>query len=132
MIIRYGDDFLCSSDLGSGRVGPSGIVLDGQSLIDTVSLFAALHAVVYARGRAARELSFSVWTFHATEAAALAFFLTHEDDLSLQADLTIEDDTESVSYTMPDAASSARAAQLSGLAVRVDYRFTGAKFTLDT
>lgn len=131
MIINHGSDFICSSDVALGRVGPSGIVLDGQSLVDVAQFIGALEATVFARGRGPRELTFSVWAFFTTEAEALAFFLTHEDDLALAADLTIEDDAETVSYTMEDAASSARAVQLAGVSVRIEYRFTGAKFTAD-
>jgi hypothetical protein len=131
MIINHGTDFICSSDVALGRVGPSGITLDGQSLIDVAQFIGALEATVFARGRGPRELSFTVWAFFTTEAEALAFFLTHEDALALATNLTVEDDAESVSYTMANAASSARAVQLAGLSVRIDYRFTGAKFTLD-
>lgn len=131
MICNYGAVFICSSDLSLGRVGPSGFVFDGQSLLDVAQLFGALNAIVYNRARGSRELSFSVWRFFSTEADAIAFALTHEDTLALQDDLHIADDAETVSYTMASAAAQARIAQVDGVSVRAEYKFTGAKFTLD-
>lgn len=132
MIVTYGSTVICSSSVAGGRVGPVGIVLDGQSLIDVANFVNAVHTAVFARGRGPRELAFQIQAFFATEADAVAFFLTHEDALALQDDLKIEDDAESVSYTMADAAGQARMVRLMGVCVIVEYRFTGAKFTLDS
>lgn len=128
MTINHGATFICSSNVALGRVGPQGIVLDGQTLIDVAQFVNALYVTVYGRARGPRELSFTVWAFFATEALALACFLTQENTLALKADLTIADDAASVTFTMADAVGQCRAAQIQGVAVRLEYKFTGAKF----
>jgi hypothetical protein len=128
--LQYGSSIIASDSLAVGRV-PVGARYQGQTLLDAWQAFRADYSIVYGRGRGPREYSVTVQRFFSSEAAALQFFLTHEDTLPLQGDLTYVDSVAASALTMADAVCSVRMGQLVGTCVFCDYNFTGARFESD-
>lgn len=130
MRIQSPSYLFCSESLAGGRVG-FGLRLNGAPVLDVAQLAGADFATVYGRGRGPFELTVSVWRFFSTEALALAFMLTHPSTVPLENDITVVDDDEAVALTMVGAVTSARPLQRLGVAVLVEYAFTGARFESD-
>lgn len=130
MRIQSASYLYASESLAVGRV-PFGLRLNGSPVIDAAQLFRAAYATVYGRGLGPVELSFGVWRFFSTEAAALSFALTHPTSLVQTADLTLVDDAATVALTMAGAVIAAQIGQRLGLAVLVQYTVTGARFLSD-
>lgn len=128
--LQYGSSILAADSLALGRV-PVNARYQGATLIDAWQPFRADYAIVYGRGRGPREYAVTVQRFFTSDAAAVAFLLTHEDTLNVQDDLTYVDDVAGVAYTMADAVCAARITQRIGVCVFIDYTFTGSRFTSD-
>lgn len=128
MRITYSDTLISSDDLTLGRVG-SGSSWNGQPILDVVAFFRAAQSTVYGRHDGPEEFTQRVWRTFDTRAEALIFCGTHRSTLPLQADLTIVNDDESAALVMADAVREVRISRLVGLAVLVDYKWTGAGFS---
>lgn len=110
---------------------PVGARYQGATLVDAFQLFRGDYATIFGRGRGPREYAITVRRLFTTVAAAKAFFLTHEDTLPVQDDLTYVDDVVGVAYVMADAVCQARMVQHLGVLVVIEYTFTGARFVSD-
>ena len=127
MRITYSDTLISSDDLTLGRVG-SGSSWNGQPILDVVAFFRAAQSNVYGRHDGPEEFTQRVWRTFDTQAQVLTFCATHRATLPLQADLTIVDDDETAALVMADAVREVRISRVIGLAVLVDYKWTGSGF----
>ncbi|MDD2763488.1 MAG: hypothetical protein PHE83_05880 [Opitutaceae bacterium] len=127
MRITYSTTLICSDQVALGRLG-AGASWQGQPIIDAAQFFRAAVATVYGRGDGPEEFSLRVWALFATVAAALHFCGTHRASLPVQADLILVDEGGTIQLRMADAVRSVRIVERRGLAVLVDYNFTGSKF----
>lgn len=127
MRILHSTTVIASDNLAVGRV-PSGLVWNGAPIIDTFSFFRDALATVYGRGDGAQSLSFVVWAFFTTEAECVTFCCTHRDALPLQADLLLTDEAATYALRMAGAVRSVQIGVRIGLAVPVQYSFTGRQF----
>jgi hypothetical protein len=124
----YSSTLLASPNLATGRVGPSGISLNGETIFDDAAFFRADFATLFGRGRGPRTFEFTVLAIFSSESDAITFAATHEDGLPVQADLVLTDDADTLSLRMADAISQASIGRIIGVSVEVHYRFTGARF----
>jgi hypothetical protein len=130
VVTLYAGTLIHSENLAHGRVG-AGASWNGEPIIDEVQFFRAANATVFGRADGPERFSQRVWRFFATEAAALTFAGTHRSTLPLQGDLTLSDDAGTVALTMAAAVRAVRIAQIAGVAVLVEYTFTGSRFESD-
>ena len=130
MRVTYGTAEISSTNLALGRVGPSGISLNGQQIVDAAEFFRAATTTFYGRGVRSVALGFAVDRLFATEAAALRFALTHHNDLEDEGDLllTLDAETLSLAGAVLEAVAIER---WQGVAVRVRYSFRGSAFATD-
>jgi hypothetical protein len=119
-----------SENLAHGRVG-AGASWNGEPITDEVQFFRAANATIYGRGDGPERYTRRVWRFFSSEAAVLTFAGTHRSTLPLQGDLTLRDDAGTVAITMHNAVRGVRIEQIAGLAVLVEYTFTGSRFQSD-
>jgi hypothetical protein len=126
----YAGTLLHSENLAHGRVG-AGAAWNGEPVIDEVQFFRAANATVYGRADGPERFTQRVWRFFSSEAAALTFAATHRSTLPLQGDLTLRDDAGTVALTMAGAVRAVRIEEIDGLAVLVEYTFTGSRFASD-
>lgn len=118
---------ISSDNLAVGRAG-FGSQWNGQPVVDVVQFFRAANAVVYGRADGPETFSLSVWAFFGSEADALTFCTGHRAALPLQADLVLIDHEETVALRLANAVRTVVINQRIGLAVLVQYSFTGARF----
>ncbi len=131
--ITYDGVLLASPDPALGRIGPSGIQLNGQQVVDEVALFRAVEGSFYGRKGQTTELKFRVTAQFASLRLAQEFVFTHQGDLSENGDLAIKcgptGDTSTA--TLADAAyASVSIVQVIGLSVVVEYTFRGGLFAV--
>lgn len=118
---------LCSPNLALGRVGPTGMSLNGDSIVDPVPFFRALAIAYFDRGGESVEWSFRVWRFFASERLAGRFAIMHRTQLPRQGRIKVtvgaSGDTEDI--YLEDAIVQPSAPQIMGLAVLVQYNVKG-------
>lgn len=131
MSIRFASTILATPSVAAGRIGPSGITLNGQPVADIWQAVGADYATVFGRGDGPVELGFSVTRLFSSEAAMLTFVGTHREALPNQDDLYWTDEAESVALLLEDALREVRFSALTARSVRVDYKFTGSRFVTD-
>jgi hypothetical protein len=132
--ITLGNTLLASPNLALGRVGPWGLALNGEQLVDAVPFFRADVLQVFARGGFGVTLQFSVTHLFASQRAASAFYLQHAGAIPLEGILSLVvgegDDTETV-YLKDAVVQSIAQPPGRGVAVDVQYTIRGGKFTSD-
>lgn len=133
MEITYGVLLLASSNPALGRIGPSGMALNGQQVVDEIDLFRAIETTFYGREGKSSDLRFRVTALFATLREAQEFYFTHHSDIVANDDLTISTgetgDTSDVVLTAAAAASVSMISML-GLSVIVEYNFRGGLFAV--
>lgn len=120
--------------LALGIVGPFGLTLNGQQLVDDAHFFRAAAASVFARGNRGSVLQFSVQRLLSGERAAEAFALTHAGSVPTGGLLTIvcgPTGDEQTVYLEDCAVESVQIVECRGLAVRVQYTIKGGLFITD-
>ncbi len=132
MRVTYDSISLASGDLALGRVGPSGLSVNGVQAVDEVEYYRALTKAYHGLGLRGVEFTFAVTRLFATEAQAELFALTHHDDLPDEGDLVVvcgEDAVDEASAGITGAVlASVDIQSVRGLAVTVRYRFQGGRF----
>lgn len=127
MRVTYSNTLISSENLALGRVGFDA-TCNGQPITDVVAYFRAAQSTVFGRADGPEEFTQRVWRFFNTEAAAITFFASHRKSLPLQADLVIVDQAETIAFRLADAVRTVQMVQRKGIAVLVDYKFTGSVF----
>lgn len=128
MRILYSTTVLADdSNLAVGRV-PAGLTWNGEPIIDAFNFFRDALATVYGRGDGPEVFAFTLWADFASEAAAILFCSTHRASLPLQADLLLTDTAATYALRMASAVRSVQIVRRIGLAVQVQYKFTGRQF----
>jgi hypothetical protein len=125
--ILYSTTVIADDNLAVGRVA-SGLTWNGEPLIDVVNFFRDTLATVIGRGDGAQTLAFELWYQCASEAEAVTFFVKHRDTLPLQADLLLTDAAATYALRMASAVRSVQMVRRIGLAVLLQYKFTGRQF----
>lgn len=125
--IRFGEYYLASSNVALGRIGPVGLSLNGQELVEVTPLFLAAAAGVFPRGNGSEVLSFAVDRFFSSAEAAGLWLLAHRGQLAAQADLLITMGESGA--TLVDAClEEVRREEWRGSRVRVRYTFRGVEW----
>jgi hypothetical protein len=118
---------LCSPNIALGRVGPSGMSLNGDSIVDPVPFFRALAIAYFARGGESVEWQFRVVRLFNTERLAHKFALLHRTQLPRQGRIKVtvgaSGDTEDI--YLEDAIVQPTAPSIVGTAVVVQYSVKG-------
>lgn len=81
MRISIESTLLADPNLAKGRMGPSGLSLNGQQIVEEAQFFLAAAATFFARENAGTVLQFSVERLFSTVGAAEVFILTHQGNL---------------------------------------------------
>lgn len=124
MQITYGAFYLAVDNLALGRVGPRGLTLNGEALVDTAPLFGAATLGVYAQGNRSQAVSFSVQHLFASPQAAAHFAGMIHGELDDQADLILTEGEQSIE--LPDAClQSITREDWQGSALTLRYSFIG-------
>lgn len=126
----FAGTLISSENLAHGRVG-SGASWNGEPVVDEVLFFRAANTAVWGRADGPERFALQVWRFFGSEAAALTFAGTHRSTLPLEGDLVLVDDVQSVALRMAGAVRGVQIAERRGLAVLVQYTFTGSRFVSD-
>lgn len=124
----YSNTWLCSAALALGRVGPSGLAINGSQVNDVVTYLKATSVTVFPRGGRANSLSFLVQAAFATLSAADQYAALHFGQLPQQGDLICTDEADNPLWSLPDACIVAVRARLVGVTIYLEYSFTGGAF----
>ncbi len=127
MRILFSTTLIADDNLAVGRVA-NNLTWNSEPVIDTFSFFRDSLATVYGRSDGPMVLAFEVWHFFSSEAAAVAFCCTWRDQLPLQADLLLTDAAATYAIRMASAVRAVQVGRRIGLAVPVQYSFTGRQF----
>ncbi len=127
MRILFSTTVIADDNLAVGRVA-SGLTWESEPVVDVFSFFRDPLATVYGRSAGPLVLAFSGWHFFNTEKEAVIFCCTWKQQLPLQADLLLTDEAETFALRMANAVGSVNIGQRIGLAVPVQYKFTGRQF----
>ena len=130
MRITYGDVLLASDNLAKGRVGPVGLSVNGQQIVEQVPLYAIAAAGIFPRGGGSEAVSFAVRRFFATEALAMRFLLLHRADLAASGDLILEQDDQVIALEGAAFLNVTRE-EWRGSALLIRYSFVGAAWSTD-
>jgi len=129
----YDGVLLASPDPALGRIGPFGITLNGQQVVDEQALFRAVQSSFLGRGGQATEFKFRVNAQFSTLRQAFEFMFTHQSDLSANGDLTITTgptgDTSTVKLANAAYASVA-IVEVKGISIVLEYTFRGGLFAI--
>lgn len=127
MRILYSTTVIADDNLAVGRIA-SNLTWNSEPIIDAFSFFRDTLGTVYGRSDGPLVLSFEGWHFFDTEAEAVSFASTWRDQLPLQADLLLTDTAATYALRMASAVRSVNVSRRIGLAVPVQYKFTGRQF----
>lgn len=127
MRLYFSNTLLCSSSLAGGRVGPSGLQVNGRQANDPYVL-ALAETGSLSPGERFRELAFRVATEFGTLEAAEIFAALHFEQLPKQAALTRTTDADAPLWQLPDAVLDSVSALQVGQSIFLEYRFTGGAF----
>jgi hypothetical protein len=134
VVISLQNTLLCSPNVALGRVGPWGLTLNGEQLVDAVPFFRADVLQVFARGGFGVTLQFGVARMFSSVRAAEAFYLTHSGAIPLEGILTLVcgegGDTQTV-YLEGAVVQSVAQSPHRGTIVDVQYTIRGGKFIGD-
>ena len=89
MQIKIETTVLADADLAVGRVGPSGLTLNGTQIVDEAEFFRAASPTYFVRGGAGVALTFSVTRFFSSVRAAEAFALLHFGEIPREGLVTV-------------------------------------------
>lgn len=124
---------LADSALATGCVGPSGLSLNGQSIVDEVAFYRAAALTFFERGGESIDLQFRVQRHFDSARLAEKFVLTHRNDVPRQGRLTCTvgstGDTEDI--FLEDAIVQPSIVGLVGQSVVVNYAIRGGIFSTD-
>lgn len=134
MRISIESTVLADPDISVGKLGPSGLTVNGQQIVDEAQFFRAAAPVFYARGTLGVVLQFTVHRIFATLAAAEAFALMHFNATPLEGLVTCVCGETGATQTVYLNDAVVEAVQLPssrGLVVAVQYTIKGGAFTSD-
>lgn len=134
MEITIATTLLASPDLALGRVGPAGLAVNGQQILDDADFFRAAAPTFFVRGTEGVTLQFSVTRLFSSVRAAEAFILLHFNSTPLEGLLTCTcgdaGDTQTV-YLRDAKVQTVQLPGYRGTSVGVQYTIRGAEFTSD-
>lgn len=125
---------LADPTAAAGRLGPSGLTLNGQQIVDDAEFFRAAAPVLFDRGSAGVVLQFAVERSFTTLAQAEAFLLQHPTAVPRAGLVTCEcgDAGGTETLYLPDAILETVAITgHRGVSVAVQYTIRGAGFASD-
>lgn len=133
MRILVDTTLLCDPDLPSQCIGPTGLSLQGESIVDEETFFLAVAKTFFERGGESITLQFRVQRIFETHRLAERFFLTHRNNVPRQGVVQftagLGSDTEDI--YLEDAIVQPSMVSLVGTVVIVQYVITGGQFTTD-
>lgn len=133
MRILIDTTLLCDPDLPSQCIGPTGLSLQGQAIVDEVAFFRAAALTYFNREGERVEMQFRVQRIFETNRLAERFCLTHRNNVPrqglLQITVGIGADTEDI--YLEDAIVEPSIVSLVGTVVIVQYSIKGGLFTTD-
>ena len=134
MRITIESTLLASSDPAVGRVGPSGLTLNGRQIVDDAEFYQAAAATVFARDNLGTVLQFSVQCLFSTIKAAERFALLHAGEVPRSGVVTAvcgESGDTLDAYLEGAAVEGVSILEVRGTAVRVQYTIRGGVWTSD-
>lgn len=126
--IYYTSSLLASYDPASGCLGPSGLRVNGQQVVDSAGFLRAAAFTYYGRGQKSTEIIFRVERQFSSARALQAFCLSHLIELPKQGDLqfTVGETGDTSEITLEDAVITGfRVLSVRGVSALVEYSFAG-------
>lgn len=133
MRILIDTTLLCDSDASVGQVGPGGLTLNGQSIVDEVAFFRAVALSYFDRGVESVDLQFRVQRSFDSHRLAQKFVFTHRNAVPRQGRLEciVGEGADVESIYLEDCIVQPSIASLEGVAVVVAYAIRGGQFSTD-
>ncbi len=121
MKVLYAGTYLAAG----GLQGATGANWDGQQVNDEAEFFRAAAVTYFPRGNRSTRFGFGVNLSFNSEAAAIAFAVSHFNDIPSQGDIVVVDDAGTVAYKLANAVLDSITPRVVGIFVFVRYDFLG-------